>query len=52
MMTSAMRVYSFVTKHVVLFLVPFGDHDKKYEFASKSDECANVWNEDIRSDIH
>jgi len=44
MMTSAKKVYSFVTKHVVFFLVPFGDHDKKFEFARKADEFANVWN--------
>jgi len=52
MMTSAKKVYSFVTKHVVFFLVPFGDHDKKFEFARKADEFANVWNEKIISDIH
>jgi hypothetical protein len=51
-MTSAKRVYSFVTKHVVFFLVPFGDHDKKFEFARKADEIANVWNEKIISEIH
>ncbi len=52
MMTKAKRVYSFVAKHVVFFLVPFGDHDKKFEFTRKADEITNVWNEKIISDIH
>ena len=52
MMTSAMRVYSFVTKHVVFFLVPFGDHDKKFEFTRKANDVVNMWNEKISSVIH
>ena len=47
MITSAKKVYSFETKRVVFFLVPFGDHDKKFEFARKADEIANVWKEEI-----
>ncbi|MFC2160639.1 hypothetical protein ACFLRW_04485 [Acidobacteriota bacterium] len=52
MKTSAKKVYSFETKQVVFFLVPFGDHDKKFEFARKADEIANVWKKKIRSNIH
>jgi len=47
MMTGAKQVYSFVMKHVVFFLVPFGDHDKKFEFAKKTEEIENVWDENI-----
>jgi hypothetical protein len=50
--TSAKKVYSFVTKHIVFFLVPFGDHDKKFEFARKAYEIVTAWNENIISEIH
>jgi len=48
-MTSAKKVYSFVTENVVFFLVPFGDHDKKFKFERKADKFANLWNVKITS---
>ena len=52
MKTGTKKVYSFAAEQVVFFLVPFRDHDKKFEFARKADEFANLWNEKTISKIH